>query len=201
MRYSWASMDTNCTSNQPHFTSTCVAGTWQDIEIPFFLFLRFVLLFSNFPQVPSRVMTYPMKWFKKFLWLVGLPAKVPSHLSTVTTMAVFLHITWSSADTMNFPPPLWLFFISNSFGLCTQLLQLSGLCPPERETLLPPESVPPDVGLCLRLCLIVSHSDGSSLSSSSSSLWRNYLSPAQRYSWKFVRILDGQGMSIIMQAL
>jgi hypothetical protein len=105
MRYSWASMDTNCTSNQPHFTSTCVAGTWQDIEIPFFLFLRFVLLFSNFPQVPSRVMTYPMKWFKKFLWLVGLPAKVPSHLSTVTTMAVFLHITWSSADTMNFPPP------------------------------------------------------------------------------------------------
>jgi hypothetical protein len=62
---------------------------------------------------------------------------------------------------------------------------------------LPPESVPPEVGLCLQLCLIVSHRDGSSSSSSSSSLWGNHLSPGQRYSWKLVRILDGQGMSII----
>ncbi len=166
-----------------------------------FLSFSFSDLFGSsviFPKFLQEFWPIPWSDLKKFFGLLVCLLRSPPIFQlwppwlSFSTLHGAVQIPWTPH-----PPPLWLFFISNSFGLCRQLLQLSGFCPPERETLLPPESVPPEVGLCLQLCLIVSHRDGSSSSSSSSSLWGNHLSPGQRYSWKLVRILDGQGMSII----
>lgn len=168
-----------------------------------FLSFSFSDLFCSsviFPKFLQELWPNPWSDLKNFFGLLVCLLRSPPIFQlwppwlSFSTLHGAVQIPWT-------PPPLWLFFISNSFGLCRQLLQLAACVLQKGRHSWPPNLNPPDVGLCLQLCLIVSHSDGSSSSSSSSYLWGNYLSPAQRYSWKFVRILDGQGMSIIMPAL